>query len=645
MGIRYRRGTPQSDGTINWSAVEQTVLSDSLEANDIQLAVDTGNYPWIGYAGIHSTGSPTVTKSANNDGTWSTASGFPHTFSGTNYLVIPIALSDDKVCCLKYKVASYTHEIIRSILWNGSSWDSEQNATSSYLKDKVDGGTYCQLCATGEGSDVHLIFFSSDSKIKYVKRTGSSWGSETIVESTLVGALSSPVISHDGKALFVFWLYNERIYYKKRDVAGTWDANATELYHETELFKRLFTNECYYSKYGNFIAFQYLTKTASPYNVRQIYLVAVSSSDQGQGADALGSRLISASDSGAGVDALSLRAFNIPDLGAGVDALTELKVYGDDLGSGVDSLVGLLAAITSSDIGAGTESLGSRLFSVFDQGAGTDALSQVVTAMSKSDSGIGADSLSELLITILKNDSGIGLDIIVALLGIPLQVDDSGVGTDAVTELKGTLVLSDSGVGADMLSQVAMALLNDDSGIGADILSQVISILSDTDSGIGTESVNSRLLGFLESGAGVDALVALWGARIQSDSGSGIDSVGQRLLGYSDQGKGADTLSQIITILLKTDSGAGAETLAELLTIINRSDVGSGIDWLKSRLFAFSDSGTGAEALSELLTTLIRSDSGSGIGAIEMTTFGFLLLKLLQESKLKIGLSQEVIKS
>ena len=82
--IFYRRGTPDAESVITWSAVEQTVvdLSTSFAGGYPSVTVDTNGAPWVS-AMVSSDPAWTaphegrVYKSSATDGTWTTQSGFP----------------------------------------------------------------------------------------------------------------------------------------------------------------------------------------------------------------------------------------------------------------------------------------------------------------------------------------------------------------------------------------------------------------------------------------------------------------------------------------------------------------------------------------------------------------------------------------
>ncbi len=82
--VYYRRGLANADGSITWSAAEQTVLGHdaSHRRRRLSVCVDDGGYPWIAWQQVTRTSSsndpPQVITSSVNDGTWTTAAGYPY---------------------------------------------------------------------------------------------------------------------------------------------------------------------------------------------------------------------------------------------------------------------------------------------------------------------------------------------------------------------------------------------------------------------------------------------------------------------------------------------------------------------------------------------------------------------------------------
>jgi len=271
--LYYRRGTPNADGSITWSAPEQTVSTSPADSPwDPMISVDSDGYAWISYSAYTTDRFPFVIKSGNNDGTWGTTpSGFPYQLSTTgnsswDQSITPLTTGR--------MLALYTFEggVVRARAWDGSSWGTEVTTTSSCAY----GPTHC---ATAEDDDVHLIFLEATTyDITYVKYfySTNSFGAEVTVQASTTST-SSPVISRDPATndLYVFWAGSptaNHIYYKKC-VAGTWDASPTDWIDEsTDVLTHNTRLTCFYQAYGGYIGLEYMTLTASPYNVRFDFL-------------------------------------------------------------------------------------------------------------------------------------------------------------------------------------------------------------------------------------------------------------------------------------------------------------------------------------------------------------------------------------
>jgi len=275
--IYYRRGTPNSDGTITWSAAEQTVSTTFNKANYPMISVDSNGYVWIGYRDFTGTYyCPYVIKSGNNDGTWGTTpTGFPYqlsTTSNSNWKVSIVPLTSGKMLA----VYAYDGATVKAKRWDGSAWGSEVATTSATI-----GG--CCHSAVAQGDDVHLTFLKSTGyDILYVKYTYSSnsFGTETTLQAD-ASQYSVPVLSIDTatNGLYVFaatkttntpsgWTANH-IYYKKYTASsGTWGSWIDWIDESTEALYYAYTLTCFYQSYGSKVGLEYVTKTQSPFNVK-----------------------------------------------------------------------------------------------------------------------------------------------------------------------------------------------------------------------------------------------------------------------------------------------------------------------------------------------------------------------------------------
>jgi hypothetical protein len=274
LGLYYRRGTPNADGTITWSVAEQTFIAypGSNQVGDPVICVDSGGYPWIAYGQMDAAGKfqPWVTKSSSNDGTWTTATGFPYQL-GTHdeYLASTIPLTNQKVYAFAYKSTSGGGGAITyGRLWDGNAWSSEEQISSTLL----DQAFFCKINAVAIGDDVHVVFVKQATyDIIHVKRTyGIGWGSDVVVQAA-TDSESSPVLTKDGNNLYCFWAgapLADHIYYK-RYTEGIWDSTPYDWRDETaEDMTKDYIINADYQAYEGFISVVYSTKLAQPFNIR-----------------------------------------------------------------------------------------------------------------------------------------------------------------------------------------------------------------------------------------------------------------------------------------------------------------------------------------------------------------------------------------
>jgi hypothetical protein len=297
--IYYRRGTPNSDGTITWSAAEQTVSTTYNKAYHPFVSVDSDGYAWIGYMDYD--GSyyyPYVIKSGNNDGTWGiTPDGFPHQLStiqsnlGVWWRVSVIPLTLGKVVAFY----AYMTSKIYAKPWDGSAWGlEEETASTVYI-----GYEHCAV-AEPQRNFVHLVFrkrLANDIVyVKYTFPTESGGFSEETTLQTDVVATTIPVISIGAVTdisipaplgicdLYVFWAGSptaNHVYYRKFNLwTDTWEPAVDWIDESVEGLATNVSLTSFYETRGNHLGLAYLTKTTSPYNVRFAYLTIVNKQAQ-----------------------------------------------------------------------------------------------------------------------------------------------------------------------------------------------------------------------------------------------------------------------------------------------------------------------------------------------------------------------------
>jgi len=225
FGHCYRRGLPNSNGTITWSADWQTI--DWLGWYP-SICVDSNGYAFVGY---HAALTPNVTKNARNDGTWETAEGFPYAFNTTDshlWEVQMVALTEGKVYGI-YQSGVYLSQNFQcqGQLWNGSAW-GEPELVHPYQPRFAAARSVVAI-----GDDIHFVTQKSQPAdegqawgLKYFKRTwGVGWGDEYTIHRYVfdVGfAISKSVETDD---LYVYWtntLQNKIEYVKYTNATGEW---------------------------------------------------------------------------------------------------------------------------------------------------------------------------------------------------------------------------------------------------------------------------------------------------------------------------------------------------------------------------------------------------------------------------------------
>lgn len=215
--MKYRRGTPNSDGSISWSAAEQ----DAKGSNDTRylqkpsIITDSSGNPCIAYivatSAAGAASRPWVTKSSTSNGTWTTASGFPYNVKsdgGGAYCVL-IPLNGERL---------YAYIPSQGRLYTGS-WSSLEDIPQAVSFDWYGSGV-------GIGDDVHVTWTESDGKYYYSTRAyGGGWAASKTHIGTGSAACTGVVLMKDGNGyLYAAWQNAvAKIIYRSDYVGGSWD--------------------------------------------------------------------------------------------------------------------------------------------------------------------------------------------------------------------------------------------------------------------------------------------------------------------------------------------------------------------------------------------------------------------------------------
>lgn len=222
-GLLYRVGTPNSDGTITWLAGWQTVIATGNAVGDFSVQVASDGKAWIAYGDGDTLdavdGDAIALRNANTDGTWSNASGFPTTIqtgSTEDRFAILAPFADGSMFALTYHWG--TDEAANGFLIaTDGTVTSDGAATSSSVECASGAGALVariEVASLADG-DIHLVYQDTSQNIKYRKRSGGSWGSETTLSnsSRVTDYISSPRLSFgNGGYIYVTWSATDQIY-------------------------------------------------------------------------------------------------------------------------------------------------------------------------------------------------------------------------------------------------------------------------------------------------------------------------------------------------------------------------------------------------------------------------------------------------
>jgi hypothetical protein len=232
--VYYRRGKPNHDGTMAWSAPVQAVHDTPRDMNVLypKIIVDANGYPWISFMQLvyQVPNTPPyyaiVLKAATNDGTWTTAADFPFTLVHKPVEGYPdpvgAPLSNGKTLWF-YNTYIDDQYVYASRCWNGTAWEDEEVVVNP-------GSPYSFFNAVGDGDDVHVVHGAGT--IFYQKKThNATWSQPFPVASNASGHTSITRVGPDHVIVTWLDLSNNSVQFREL-AAGTW-GNAVILVDES----------------------------------------------------------------------------------------------------------------------------------------------------------------------------------------------------------------------------------------------------------------------------------------------------------------------------------------------------------------------------------------------------------------------------
>ena len=227
--VFYRRGLPQTNGTIAWSAPEQTAYDTPANMNVMypKLIVDSNGCPWISFMQLvyQVPNTPPydaiVIKASTSDGTWTTGPGFPFTLVNKpvegypDPVAAPLTNGKTSWFYNAYVGGAYVYA---SRLWNGTAWESEEIVVNP-------GSPYSFFNSVADGDDVHVVHGAGT--IYYQKHTaGAGWSPPLFIDGSASGHTSITRVA--ANRVLISWLDVTQHQVRYRELAeGVWGPAVT----------------------------------------------------------------------------------------------------------------------------------------------------------------------------------------------------------------------------------------------------------------------------------------------------------------------------------------------------------------------------------------------------------------------------------
>jgi len=251
--LMYRRGLPNTDGTITWSAAWQVVeAQDDGVKGYPSIAVDDSGHAYIAHwkTATHSGEMESGTKSVwvhrndNTDGTWSTTTGWPvqMAVSGAMFANILNLDGDNMYVITTNEGSGMGCTEMRGYLYNGTSWGSGFliNQTRQYGGANIAGGGRAWSASTW-GSSIYLTYQTKEfdgGELWFREYATGAWG-DTVILASGFKDRGEPSLAVNGanRDLYVFWYdWNPSYYHHIRYITrrgGSWDADPTDWIDES----------------------------------------------------------------------------------------------------------------------------------------------------------------------------------------------------------------------------------------------------------------------------------------------------------------------------------------------------------------------------------------------------------------------------
>lgn len=237
----YRRGDPENDGSITWDDERSVYDETGWFPWEPSIAVDSSGYPYIF---IHWEKGTTYRRlmmhSDTNDGTWSSATGYPMNISVLNPstdiisgVVLPLTSGKMYAIWSPYKTSTKYY----GRLYDGT-WQANETICD------VDYHYLEYFSAVSRNDDIHMVLVNNINPryVDYINYTSGSWGNQEHVTG-LIGASESKVyalsIEDADTEFYVYynWYFREDMGYWTdylHGTSGSWSSGTYILWESSQ---------------------------------------------------------------------------------------------------------------------------------------------------------------------------------------------------------------------------------------------------------------------------------------------------------------------------------------------------------------------------------------------------------------------------
>lgn len=267
-GLIYRRGVPNSNGSITWSA-SQIILAGVITNNyqHITITVDSNKKPMVGYTLVST---PRIIFSTKTDGTWSTATNFPFELNATanNYYISLAPMNNGSI----YIVYGIGNSRLLGRLWDTSTVRAIETLSTKTLFDSSGVGEFSTVINSTNA--VHVAMMARNGITQdyvHIERVNGVIQAEKTITATVTNQIG-PVLSLNSanNTLYCFYGSTSLIIVYKR-YKNSWEGSANTLATELATIQTGSLVSAYQTN-NTIMGVGWASGAASPFNVRYSFL-------------------------------------------------------------------------------------------------------------------------------------------------------------------------------------------------------------------------------------------------------------------------------------------------------------------------------------------------------------------------------------